>query len=71
MGPQAERAVRARRDRGSHVPHGEDSVGRGRGGWRGIIVIKGTARDRKLGREYLGKSLPGMEQSGERCGFSS
>lgn len=27
MGPQAERAVRARRNRGSHVPYGEDSRG--------------------------------------------
>lgn len=44
VGPQAERAVRARGNRGSHVSHGEDLAGPGRSGLKGGgVVIRGTA----------------------------
>lgn len=44
MGPQAERAVRARGRRGPHVPHGEDPAG-GAGGLskRASVVTRGAA----------------------------
>lgn len=73
VGPQAERAVRARGNRGSPVPHGEDSAGRGRGALQGE-VWSSEERPRTGTREgsiWEEAGMPGVKKSRERCGFLS